>query len=195
MGSLMLKAWRKSCRRPYQHFKAAKDQCDAFNGGEKPFCARLRGGRVGFWGLSSDFSQPRRAIDSFTVSPRTPVLGSSAPRLLHVREGRRHARSCWRAPSLRRRGFNVEQIKQCAFVGACFFRPLPSGATPAWSVPLRGFLQTAHAYVWPRGWDVIAASNMKSSLAWFCRPITALHRAALGCTSWSDRDWLAKVSA
>lgn len=45
----MLKAWRKSCGKRYQHFKALKDQCDAFNGGEKPF-VHARRAVLGFQG-------------------------------------------------------------------------------------------------------------------------------------------------
>lgn len=33
----MLKGWRKSFGKQYQHFKMLKDQCYAFYGGEKPF--------------------------------------------------------------------------------------------------------------------------------------------------------------
>lgn len=194
MGSLMLKAWRKSCRRPYQHFKAAKDQCDAFNGGEKPFCARLRGGRVGFWGLSSDFSQPRREIDSFTVSQELP--SSAAPRRVYFTCARAgdmpaavDARLLWGAGALMWSRLNSAPLWGLVFSAAA------KRCNSSLVSPITRVLQTAHAYVWPWGWDVIAASNMKTSLAWFCHHITALHRAALGCTSWSDRDWLTKVSA
>lgn len=48
-GDFMLKAWWKSCGKQYQHFKALKGQCDAFNGGEKPF-VQARRAVLGFEG-------------------------------------------------------------------------------------------------------------------------------------------------
>lgn len=103
----MLKAWRKSCRKQYQHFKAPKDQCDAFNGGRKPFvdaCWVLRVLRIVItlvwdWLIHGEWSPGLHPLLLRCMAVDTAVLP-------HFR-GRDRVHSCWDMPALRCRGFNV----------------------------------------------------------------------------------------
>lgn len=108
----MLKAWRKSCGKQYQHFKVLKDQCEAFNGGEKPFVHAWRA-VLGFEGSLDCHIPGVRLTHSWWAASKY----SSPASVLHgcghrcaaslQRQRQSHVHSCKDMPALRCRGFNV----------------------------------------------------------------------------------------
>lgn len=116
------------------------------------------------------------------VSQELPALGSLV--LCPPHEGQRQARSCCCTPSLRCRSrLNSVPLWRRVFF---FFGRRQAGQLH--SVSSERVLREARGYMWPSGWDTIAASNIKTSPVWFCQHVTVL-------LSWLDPDWLTKVSA
>lgn len=113
----MLKAWPKSRGKQYQHFKAPKEQCDAFNGGEKPFVRARRAASASECSSDCHNSGLRDWLARVERSPRSrPRLWTPLCWITSEWERLRRAHSCERLLALRCPGFNVEQIKQSAFV-------------------------------------------------------------------------------
>lgn len=113
------------------------------------------------------------------VSQEIPVLGSLAPRPLQ--EGQRQARSCCCTLSLRCRGFNVEQIKQCVFVQQ--------------RETLVKFVKAGFAGKPMASCSRVVKTQMQLSKKKKKPHLFADYCATLACTSWLDPDWLTKVSA
>lgn len=78
-GDFMLKAWWKSCGKQYQHFKALTGQCDAFNGGEKPF-VRARRAVLGFEGPLDCHNPSVRLTHSWRAASKSSSSSLSATR-------------------------------------------------------------------------------------------------------------------
>lgn len=113
----MLKVWPKCCGKQYQHFKAPMEQCDAFNGGEKPFVHAPRAASASECSSDCHNSGLWDWLAHVKRSPRArPRLWTPLCWISSEWERRSRAHSCLRLLALRGPAFNVEEIKQSAFM-------------------------------------------------------------------------------